>query len=231
MARKATKTGKKLERWVANAYRQMGAQVKHDVRLAGNQIDVYVELETQDRGLHRIAVEAKDWTSTVGIGVVNKFAIVADLLRSRWLIDEGVIVSALGFSKEARDAADTHGIRLLEPADLDAMVVKAEAAGRTQPIAPAGSSPPPPVVRRTENLDAQILQILRDYLHEHLGDPKMNLNELIGTLGATRADVIRYLHGLKEKGWLDYSLTEGAESGLVWLTRLGTRVAEDTPQN
>jgi hypothetical protein len=118
-------TGKKLERRVADAYREIGARkVEHDVELAGNQIDVYVELETPGRLLHRIAVEAKDWTKPVGIAVVNGFAQIVKLLRSQQMVDEGIIISATGFSKQARNAARTYGIRLLEPADLDAMVAE-----------------------------------------------------------------------------------------------------------
>ena len=125
MAKKA-KTGKELEQRVAEAYRKMGAwKVQHDVELAGNQIDVYVELETPGRLQHRIAVEAKDWSKPVGIDVVNKFAIIVNLLRGKGLIDEGVIVSASGFSRQARNAAETHDIRLLEPDDLAQQVVQA----------------------------------------------------------------------------------------------------------
>jgi hypothetical protein len=111
-----------LERQVADAYRAMGARVEHDVELAGNQIDVYVEMGSADRGLHRVAVEVKDWRKPVGINVINDFVGVVDNLRNRAkLIDEGVIVSKSGFSKQARNAAQTYGIRLLEPADLAAI--------------------------------------------------------------------------------------------------------------
>ncbi|MBN1979335.1 MAG: TIR domain-containing protein [Anaerolineae bacterium] len=131
-------TGRSLERWVADAYRQVGARrVEHDVELGGNQIDVYVELETPGRLLHRIAVEAKNWKSTVGIDIVNGFAAIVKLLRGSDLIDEGVIVSASGFSKQARSAARNYGIRLLEPADLKAMVVEVAPTGRDTNIAPA----------------------------------------------------------------------------------------------
>jgi hypothetical protein len=42
MADKTTKTGKALERQIADAYRALGARkVEHDVELAGHQIDVY----------------------------------------------------------------------------------------------------------------------------------------------------------------------------------------------
>jgi hypothetical protein len=122
MARKTTKTGKALERQVADAYRAMGARkVEHDVELAGHQIDVYVEMETADRALHRIAVEAKDYSRPVGIKIVADFGAVVNGLRGLRLVDEGVIVSAAGFSRQAHNAAKEHGLRLLEPADLEAM--------------------------------------------------------------------------------------------------------------
>ena len=131
MTSKATKTGSELERRVADTYRQMGARrVEHDVELAGNQVDVYVELGTPAGLLHRIAVEAKDWSNSVGIDVVNGFVLIAGLLRGKGLIDEGIIVSASGFSKQARNAAKEHGIRLLEPADLEATASPARAADK-----------------------------------------------------------------------------------------------------
>jgi hypothetical protein len=143
---KATNTGRELERRVADAYRAMGARkVEHDVELTGNQIDVYVELETPGRLLHRIAVEAKDWASTVGIDVVNKFAVIVNLLRGKGLIDEGVIVSAAGFSKQARNAARDYSIRLLESADLDAMVTEVQATRpTTSPPSTILTAPPTP---------------------------------------------------------------------------------------
>lgn len=429
MTKKPTKTGKELERRVADAYRQMGARkVEHDVELVGNQMDVYVELLTPGRLLHRIAIEVKDWSRTVGIDVVNKFAVVVSLLRSTRLIDEGLIVSASGFSKQARNAAKIHGIRLLELADLDAMIKgtkdhrdvsstpPAILSGATpcavhpQSEAPQGASITSPElnknpsqvislcqqnehrydvfisykhadnewvrnellprleqaglrviidyrdfeagaplitemeravlesrktllvltpaymesewtefesilvqtlnrgvhrrkilpivlrrceiplrirslvyidfslqplseakfqrllealardisehsstaggkeglepseepkrinavtrhkdhdrVRNTGNLDVQILQAVYEYQQGHLGSPELSLSRLVETLGAERVHVVRCLRVLREKDWLDYNLTEGAESGLVWLTRFGTRVAE-----
>ena len=106
IARKTTKTGKALERQVADAYRAIGARkVEHDVELAGHQIDVYVELgTTADHSLHRIAVEAKDHAKPVGIKIVREFGDVVDSLRRLGEVDEGVIVSASGFSRQARNA-------------------------------------------------------------------------------------------------------------------------------
>jgi len=122
MTKKTTKTGKELERQVADAYRAIGARkVEHDVELAGHQIDVYVEMETADRALHRIAVEAKDYSKPVGIKIVRDFSEVVNSLRRLGEVDEGVIVSTNGFSRQARNRAREEGLRLLESADLAAM--------------------------------------------------------------------------------------------------------------
>ena len=142
-------SGGQLERFVAESYRQMGAwKVEHNVDLAGNQVDVYAELATPGHLLHRIAVETKDWNSPVGIDIVNRFGIIINLLRSERLIDEGIIVSAMGFSRQARRAAKTYGIRLLDPADLEAMIAQAKVEEEIQPaelsIAPASALPPNP---------------------------------------------------------------------------------------
>lgn len=141
---KKKKTGKELEKRVADAYRAMGTwKVEHDKKMAGNQIDVYVELETPGHLLHRIAVEAKDYAKPVGVAIVNDFAVVAKLLRQERLVDEGIIVSVNGFTTPARDAAETHGIRLLEIADLEAQAEEAKAEGRTRPTKPPIAHPPP----------------------------------------------------------------------------------------
>ncbi len=142
MAKRA-RPGRKFERRVAQAFRDMGAwKVEHDVEMAGNQIDVYVELAAARRLLHRIAVEAKDWRKPVGVRVVNDFAAIVKLLRDGGEIDEGIVASPVGFTRPARKAADAHGLQLLEADDLDAMVAEAKEAGRTRPTAPP--IPPPP---------------------------------------------------------------------------------------
>jgi hypothetical protein len=126
--------------------------------LGGNQIDVYVEVEAPGRLLHRIAVETKNWKSPVGIDIVNGFATIVKLLRGSDLVDEGVIVSASGFSKQARNAARSYGIQLLEPADLEAMIVGVAPAGQETNFAPAVpvEAPRPQPTRREAEVEPQI---------------------------------------------------------------------------
>jgi tetratricopeptide (TPR) repeat protein len=137
------KPGTGFERRVAETFRSLGARrAEHNVQMGGNQIDVCVELETSGGMIHKVAVEAKDWASPVGVGVVNDFAQIAKLLRQERLIDEGAIVSSIGFTVPARQAAKTHAIRLYEIADLDALAAKAEETGRSQ-VAPLLLPRPP----------------------------------------------------------------------------------------
>jgi len=152
MTSATTNKGKQLELEVADAYRQLGAhKVERDVEMAGNQIDVYVELEAPGRLMHRIAVEVKNWAKPVGIDVVNGFAVITRLLRDQCLIDEGIIVSASGFSKPARNAVKTRTIRLLTPADLKVMIKK---PGGERP---ANGSQPAELPKFPPNVPATVL--------------------------------------------------------------------------
>jgi hypothetical protein len=118
---KKTSTGKALEKQVADLYRELVAveKVEHDKEMAGNQIDVYVEMKTDDGSLLRIAVEAKDHKDPVGVSIVNGYAAIVKILRDAGLIDHGLIVSRSGFTKPGRQAADNAHLRLLELADLE----------------------------------------------------------------------------------------------------------------
>lgn len=136
-------TGKAFEQQIADAYRELGAKkVVRDTKLADNQIDVYVEFEIPG-GLHRIAVEAKDWASPVGIAIVNAFTTITNLLRSERLIDEAIIISAVGFSKEARGAAERYHIQLKEIADLEADVARSKNNQAPNQNTPHQLPPPP----------------------------------------------------------------------------------------
>jgi formylglycine-generating enzyme required for sulfatase activity len=144
--------------------------------MVGNQIDVYVELETPGCLLHRVAVEVKDWSRPVGIDVVNKFATVAGLLRAKDGIDEGVIVSRKGFSKQARNAARTHNILLLEPADLGAMV--AETKTMTGPVQEPPAEPAEPLPTLSPDVPATIcIPAGPFWMGSLLDDPDAHENE------------------------------------------------------
>ncbi|MCH8151396.1 MAG: restriction endonuclease [Planctomycetes bacterium] len=116
------KPGEAFERRVADLYLRLGAsRVERNFPLAGRVLDVYVVFKIPDRGgKHRIAVEAKDWKDPVGPGIVAEFySKIAFPLRIAGKIEEGVIVSAKGFTPGARRARETYSVRLIEIEELE----------------------------------------------------------------------------------------------------------------
>ena len=172
-------TGKELERRVAAAFREMGAQVKHDINLAGNQIDVYVEFERPGYPPHRIVVEVKDWKGRVGKKqVVNEFADKLYLLFAIDQADEGIIVSRKGFSPSARNAAIAHGIKLVEWEDLETKVERGESWPIPSPRTPS-SSPLAGLVRNPQCAKS----IRRDDLIEEIKASFSRGNHIVMVVG------------------------------------------------
>ena len=107
-----------FERQVASTFRASGAEVQRDVSVAGNQIDVLVKEETASGQSLTTIVECKAHSRPVGVELVNALAGLFELLRSRKLADAAMLVSRSGFTRQAREAAETHGIKLRELEDL-----------------------------------------------------------------------------------------------------------------
>jgi len=114
--------GSLFEQDVADLYRRLGAKVKRNVSLAGNQIDVVIT-ESTDSGIQiKTAVECKAHDRSVGVETINTFAEKVRLLLTEDKIDEAVVVASNGYSRPAREAADQYGIDLLEIGDLQQRV-------------------------------------------------------------------------------------------------------------
>jgi hypothetical protein len=110
--------GLQFAREVAAIFRALGAEAEHNVGIAGTQIDILVKERTPSDAIIRSAVETKFYTRPVGIDVVNAFSAVALLLKQRGLIERAILVANAGFTQAARSAAESHGLQLLEFADL-----------------------------------------------------------------------------------------------------------------
>jgi len=101
-------------REVASIFRALGADVEHDVALAGMQIDIIIREQMPSGAIITSAVECKYYTRPVGSHTALQFAGAAHLLRDRSLIDRAIIVALSGFTRQAREVARASNIDLLE---------------------------------------------------------------------------------------------------------------------
>jgi len=118
-----------FEREVASIFRALGAEVRHDVAVAGNQIDVIAREKTASGRPVTTIIECKAYQRPVGIAVVNALSGLFHLLKARGEADAAILVSLSGFTREARASADAHGVELLEISDLRQRV-----SGRTAEV-------------------------------------------------------------------------------------------------
>ena len=97
-----------------DADRPRGAKVQHNIKLKGlsgceHQIDVYWEYKL-DGKRHRVAIECKNYGSSVPVGKVRDFfGVLHDLGDVR-----GIMVSKKGFQEGAKKFAEQYGISLHE---------------------------------------------------------------------------------------------------------------------
>lgn len=89
-------------------------KVQHNVKLQGksgckHQIDVYWEYEIAGV-THRVAIECKNYNSTIGIGKVRDFKAVLDDIDNI----NGIMVSSKGYQSGAKEFAEHYGILLKE---------------------------------------------------------------------------------------------------------------------
>ncbi|MCL5125250.1 MAG: restriction endonuclease [Deltaproteobacteria bacterium] len=112
-----TKKGRKLEDEVADIYRQLDGvkSVIQNTSIMGIQVDVYVEIETQDGVSSRYAIDAKNFDCSVNSDHVRKCINDFTVLRNGNKIDHGLVVSATDFTKDSHAAArETAGVTLME---------------------------------------------------------------------------------------------------------------------
>jgi hypothetical protein len=131
-AEPASNPWRDFEREVAGLFRALGATVKHDAAIAGNQVDVVLEEVTASGRPVTTIVECKATERPVGVDLVNALAGLLHLLKQRGEADRAILVSKGGFTRAARDASAAHGIQLLEIDDL-----RQRAIGRADAVAKA----------------------------------------------------------------------------------------------
>jgi hypothetical protein len=123
MAQEDVKHWYLFENVVAGIYRSLGAtNVKQNVNLAGNQVDIYVEEQTPSGQKVRVAVECKYFKKQVPKNVVLQFGIIAGFLRLSNLIEKAILVGYHGFTQSAFLAAQAANIELVSFGELQARI-------------------------------------------------------------------------------------------------------------
>jgi hypothetical protein len=192
-------TWRRFEEEVAAAYRALGASVRSNLNLAGFQIDLLVQEETQSKQKLRLAVECKFYKEPIGNRVVNDFARVSATLKQANLADRGVLISHAGFTPDATLVAASLGIDLLTLDDLRQQIPQPPARTPVTPaLDPTGvSSDSTTHAARTTSRYFVVMPFAPEFDDVyHLG-----IRETISELGGSceRADEIQYTGGILEK--------------------------------
>lgn len=118
-----------FERQVGRLLSKLGAKrVLHNAVIDGSQIDLVVEQELPTGTPILTIVECKAWDQPVGVRVVNAFAALFRNLHYAKKAHEAIIVASSGFSTQARQAAESLGVRLLDFEELNSL------AARVRPV-------------------------------------------------------------------------------------------------
>ena len=114
-----TEKGTDLENRVLAVYQQLGAsRAIRDVRIAGHQVDVYIELIGVDGALTRVAVECKNYAQRVGLNEATIAAQKLVAIRQLGEVDAVTIVSEMGFTPDAIEVCQKFNVRAVTFFDL-----------------------------------------------------------------------------------------------------------------
>lgn len=115
--------GQAFERRVADAYRVLDYQVIRDAVIAGRQTDLIVRKEVPGAPTIKLAIECKDYSGSVGVGVVDEFAARVAAQCQAGVITGGAMVSSRGFTRQAKEAAERQkDLTLLSLEDLTSQI-------------------------------------------------------------------------------------------------------------
>ncbi len=111
--------GAALERQVALLYETLGYRVTPNIEISGRQIDILVTREVTGAPEVALAIECKNYSSSVGVQELEPFIALVERLNREGFVNGGVLVSNSSFSSQARAIARQHpSIELLTVDDL-----------------------------------------------------------------------------------------------------------------
>lgn len=123
-------TWQDFEGYVASLYRALGYRVSQNEQFAGQQIDIIAERSVPGIGLVKTLVECKHRSaSRVSNQNVYDFIAMFNALRQSEGFSNGVVVTSVGFSKEARAAArNAPSVHLVTVEELEKQLFSLEDA-------------------------------------------------------------------------------------------------------
>jgi hypothetical protein len=115
--------GKAFEQRVADAYKTLGFQVTPNVQLGGKQTDLLARHDIAGGPTVKLAIECKDHAKAVGNADVLTFVARVAAQVASSAITGGVLVSASGFTADARAvASDNSDVTLLSWSELSSQI-------------------------------------------------------------------------------------------------------------
>ncbi|WP_083250561.1 restriction endonuclease [Acidihalobacter aeolianus] len=83
------------------------------VRLTGKTGDFGADV-IADKSGHKVVVQCKQWSNSVGVKAVQE----AHTAMSHYRADQAIVVTTSGYTRAAKDLAESTGVRLLSHTDL-----------------------------------------------------------------------------------------------------------------
>jgi len=115
--------GKAFEQRVTDAYRTLGFQVTPNTQLPGKQTDLLARQDVAGGPTIRLAIECKDHAKAIGNKEVHAFISRVTAQTAELTITGGVLVSASGFTADARAAAERNPyVTLLSWTELSSQI-------------------------------------------------------------------------------------------------------------
>lgn len=92
-----------LEQQVADVYRLLNADIVNtNTRIAGHEVDVYVELKAPDGITTRLGIECKNYEARVGVSIATEVINKLNFLRASGEVDLPILITKNDITAEAR---------------------------------------------------------------------------------------------------------------------------------
>ena len=110
---------RQFEKDVCEIYALLGYEAEHDLRINGQQIDVIATHRLPGGILHRLIIDAKySEKSKAGNDDIHSIVPAYQALKAMGQVDACVVVTTVGFTKDAKDSAKAAGVVLMTKDEL-----------------------------------------------------------------------------------------------------------------